>query len=328
MTGFANDKDALHILPLAMLPLQTRALKQARVIKNSRLEGVVELFRDRASGSGQIHPDDLHKMFPIEKGSRDIDVVRAVSQLPSFDVYSLRIELRRLGIDVDEAASLRLSEDAEEQAKPFMKAFTKPLASFLNNGNDTPGDDEPISVFRYMDRGQTRNNIIDLARRLNIMISDLPRFLEDYRDTYLSLAYFRLCVYSLNQQSAVIFRSLNSIRDVPTLMAQQNIVQALAQVERCLTVMPSDVDRVVRDFVNKTQDMWRDISAARFRAMQQEIENYQSLIGTNLCAAMAKVSAWHERYPPGVGASNSTRAAFLLTDMAPGLSSLRAFPRY
>ncbi len=40
------DRDSLYILPLAMIPMQTPALRRARLIKNVRLDGVVELFED------------------------------------------------------------------------------------------------------------------------------------------------------------------------------------------------------------------------------------------------------------------------------------------
>ena len=46
------DRDSLHILPLSMISLETRGLQRARMIKNSRLESVVELFEGEEIGSG------------------------------------------------------------------------------------------------------------------------------------------------------------------------------------------------------------------------------------------------------------------------------------
>jgi hypothetical protein len=56
-------RDLLHVLPLDMIPLCTPGLWRAKLIKNSRLRAVVGLFRDRASGSGQIEINDLPKAF-------------------------------------------------------------------------------------------------------------------------------------------------------------------------------------------------------------------------------------------------------------------------
>jgi len=60
----AVARDSLRILPLSMVPLETVALTRARLIKNVYLEGVVEFFRDEATGSGQLRPDEL----PVHMG--------------------------------------------------------------------------------------------------------------------------------------------------------------------------------------------------------------------------------------------------------------------
>ncbi len=57
------DQDALHILPLEILPVETPGLKRARLIKNVRLDSVVELFREADTGSGQVHPSKLAPVF-------------------------------------------------------------------------------------------------------------------------------------------------------------------------------------------------------------------------------------------------------------------------
>ncbi|MBT5809837.1 MAG: hypothetical protein HOI19_05650, partial [Rhodospirillaceae bacterium] len=109
--GFVNN-DSLFILPLSVLPLANLGLRNARLIKNSRLEGVVELFSGEGTGSGQVLPGDLHENFQFEdKSGQDLEIVQRVANLPSYDVYSLRIGLRSLNIDVDNNENLRLSAD-------------------------------------------------------------------------------------------------------------------------------------------------------------------------------------------------------------------------
>ena len=97
-------RDSLHLLPLDMIPLCTPGLWRAKLIKNSRLRTVVELFRDRASGSGQIEINDLPKAFLTDRDDMadDLRVLDKLATLQSFDVYSLRIELRNLNIPVDD----------------------------------------------------------------------------------------------------------------------------------------------------------------------------------------------------------------------------------
>ena len=93
--AFTNDQDAIDILPLSIVPLRTTSLRKARIIKNSRLEGMVELFSEKESGSGQIRPRDLPSVFEFrEDNEQDLDIVKRLCGLSSYDVYSLRVLLR------------------------------------------------------------------------------------------------------------------------------------------------------------------------------------------------------------------------------------------
>ena len=125
----ALDQDALHILPLEILPVETPGLKRARVIKNVRLDSMLELFRDADTGRGQVHPSKLAPVFnwPTEETHQDEILVSIVSNLHSYDVYTLQIRLRKLGIDVEDFDQLKLSKEKSEELASYMKTFTLPL---------------------------------------------------------------------------------------------------------------------------------------------------------------------------------------------------------
>lgn len=94
-----DTMDSLHALPLGIMPLKTPGLRKSAMIKNARLESVIELFRDGSSGSGQIEPSAVTDFYQDTPELReDLGVLGAVGNLQSFDVYSLRIELRNLEI--------------------------------------------------------------------------------------------------------------------------------------------------------------------------------------------------------------------------------------
>ena len=58
-----EEMDSLHVLPLAVIPLETRGLQSASLVKNSQLRSVVELFAGERTGSGQIEIADLGLEF-------------------------------------------------------------------------------------------------------------------------------------------------------------------------------------------------------------------------------------------------------------------------
>src|SRR5271165_6327335 len=108
-----TDMDSLFILPLSILPLTTPALKQSRLVKSARLQSVVELFRDQQTGSGQVDVEDLPAMmgWPDDRLHPDMILMRKLALLPSYDVYSLRITLRREKINIDDIGALRRSDE-------------------------------------------------------------------------------------------------------------------------------------------------------------------------------------------------------------------------
>src|SRR5688572_7893621 len=105
------EMDSLFILPLRIIPFKTEAIARARLIKNNHMQGVLEAFSERETGSGQIAIEDLPEHFnlPNGLGHPDMPILAKLAPLPSYDVYSLRRSLRELGIPVDRGA-LKLTD--------------------------------------------------------------------------------------------------------------------------------------------------------------------------------------------------------------------------
>ena len=123
-----SDMDSLFILPLRVIPFETDSLERSRMIKNHRMESVVEVFAERGMGSGQIEVNDLSKHFNWKNGSStDYEILRKLSDLPSFDVYTLRRSLRALEIPVNNFSELKLTEEKNRQLTGYMQEFTLPL---------------------------------------------------------------------------------------------------------------------------------------------------------------------------------------------------------
>ena len=124
-----SDIDSLFILPLRIIPFKTEGLARSRLVKNSHLVGVMELFAERETGSGQIDIRDLPQHFGWKEGMShpDLSILYSLAPLPSFDVYSLRRTLRERGIPVNNFADLKLSEEKNKQLTGYMSRFTMPL---------------------------------------------------------------------------------------------------------------------------------------------------------------------------------------------------------
>lgn len=323
----AIAKDSLHILPLSGLPLITPGLKRARLIKNSHLEGVVELFADSQSGSGQVAPEDLPQVFHFDADNqRDLPMIKNLSQLSSYDVYSLRVELRRLGIEVDDLEDLRLSDAKVREVSPHMSSFTRPLlrAVFGKDDKKERSLKELVQLFASPDAEAAQRNLGKLADQMNLEVTDIPKFLENYGDVYLSLAYYQSCLDASQAKLQAFMKALAELKADKNLAKERGVVAACSAVETKIATVVGEVGDTLDMFRARTEDMWDNMSEDSFKRMEQMITDYQSKVGGALCVTSVKLDAWAEKFPrSGVGGP-VRRADFILNTMRQGLDRVES----
>ena len=122
------DIDSMSAIPLAILPLESVALRGLSMIKNNNIESVVQMFSDDQGGEGHVLPRDLNHTIR-EISFNDMRVVNSVGGLHSFDVFCLRISLRKLGIKVNDAKYLKLSAAMNISISPSAPRTSSPNRS-------------------------------------------------------------------------------------------------------------------------------------------------------------------------------------------------------
>lgn len=326
---FRTDHDAIHILPLSTIPLETSGLKRARLVKNARLDGMVELFSSGGTGSGQVAPSELYGIFDFGRMPHpDVDLVQTLSELPSFDVFSLRIQLRRLGIEVEDAADLSLSDSEKSRLSSYMRAFLKPLMLSIYGDARSDGMDlsDLIQLFRSPDTMRAKQNLTRLAQSLETDVLDIPYFIQDYGDAYLSLSYYQYCFDSVQPILEEFYDALDEILEAPPMYRHQTphaVTTQVTHIKKRLKSAQMDITSVMNMFSARTGDMWQAITAEKFRQMQALIRDYHVAIGSALCTISVKMMAWKSKFPkPEVG-SMTRRTDFVVSDIGPGLDGLR-----
>lgn len=320
-----TDKDALHILPLSQIPLETQALRDTRLIKNTHLEGVVELFNENGSGSGQIEPHDLRLVFDMSgTGRNDIDIIRSLCALPSFDVYSLRINLRKLGIAVEDHDSLKLSDAKAKQLESYMRVFTRPLIASIYGSTEADARSlhDIVALFTTPDIELARKNLQRLSTTLNIDIGKIPAFLEDYGDVYLSLAYYQFCLEDNAPRLRGFLEEMQALREEPRFRSDASFQKSCANIEGKLMMVFREVNDILDAFRARTADLWADLSNERFRDMENLVLSHQTQIGGALCAITVKLNAWSTKFPTPSAGNPTARVDFILHDMQPGLENI------
>ena len=321
------DRDSLHTLPLSIHPFQSGRLKHARLIKNSKLEPVVEFFRGPRTGSGQVAIEDLWQEleWSEDEPHPDLILLRKLAPLPSYDVYSLRILYRQRGIPVSHIDYLKLSDRKVEQLTGYMREFTHPLILQVYGRDDMSirNFEDVITLFREPNLEQAREKLKKMADILDIALDDLPAFLEDCGDTFLSLSYYRQCLDQIEPLIGAFIESLSDIRSNRQLQDDPYLMKVCDQLETLFSRLRSTLERRFATFDRITRDMWEDVSAERFRRIAAMITGYHTTIGGILCALTVKTSAWNSLFPTHQAGGPVSRAEFIVSDMKFGLEIIR-----
>lgn len=321
-----QDRDALHILPLAILPLIHPTLRRARMVKGTKMESMIEFFALPGCGSGQVHVRSIPKCLNLADPSSnpDMALLRKIELLPSFDVYSLRILLRTSAIDIADSSALALSKAKVESLSPYMANFTKPLIAEIF-GNDVLDSSYTgiLDLFRRGSAGEVRERLEKTAARLGIGILDIPDFLENYADVFMSLSYYRQCLDALLPAIQDFLESSRGIRSNYQLSRDVTLMDTLAVTETTINEMMADVSGRIESFERGTRDMWNNLTVERFRKIETAIKDYQVNIASVLCALSVKMAAWTRLFPTGTSAGPVRRAEFIMSEMRQGIDCIR-----
>lgn len=359
------EKDSLHIMPLCMVPLETPGLLRARMIKNVHFNSMIEVFKDEESGSGQIDPSKLGRLFDWPPGEKHPDgvLVAKLSLLQSFDVYSLRIQLRSLGIEVEDNAHLRLSDSKRRVLDKYMRVFTKPLMDLISGPGesivdlDTVGDENAMlrivgeapddeldlsasatddvngdgiddinDLFQGKDRKQSIRNMKQISKKLKIILPELPDFLTDYGDVFLSLAYFKDQYDAIATRIGRFLQKVEQIKYDDIAISNAETMAMLESVKYELKEILIHIAARLETFDQHTSSMWENLNGDSFRKVKILIESNHSTIGGMLCGLHIKMEGYeelcHDQIP-----SNHVIVDYIAAYIYPGIERIKNIER-
>ena len=334
--GFREDTDSLYRMPMAIVPLETVELRRGTLIKNVSLDPAIELFRSAESGSGQLLINDLdneicHHMFgwPQNEVHPDLDMLRQLGRLTSYDVYSLRIQFREIGIEPSSVDYLKLSEDKKQELRRYMQMFTLPLIDLVYGDGEgfAQRAQNIVDLFRDPNTKLARQNLERLAQSLQVDIEEIPKFLEDFSDIYLSLAYFQEYVDDLTPKLIAMTEDIHDLQDNWEIRQDPRVTNTLAMIETDLNELLTSVTGRFEAFRQQSDRMWEDISAEKFKQVKETVTASQKTVGGVLCGLGIKLNAWNERFPKAGAGSPNARSEMLFSEVLPSLDRLVAMEK-
>ena len=319
-----QDRDAIDRLSLENIPLASQALKNARLVKNVRMETAIELHNDPLTGSLQIKPEDIAQTFTTIS-AQDLKVITALSSLNSYDVYSLRSTLKKAGIAVDEK-ELELSAEMKAGLSVKVTSYTRPmLKKIFGNGSGVDMNDSEAfnKILRDPNVAKVRENLKIITQKTGIPLDEIPSFLESYGDVLMSVAYYH---YSFEGLQKEMQRFQEWIKASQANKKDASVSpQAWARCRKCadmLRFLAISLHERMQILDKNFENFWKNINKDSFVSLRKEIEENHTSIGATICTLSVKLRAWSEAFPDNIVGGPIKRSTFVITEMEPGLERL------
>ena len=322
-----RDMDALHTLPLSMVPVESEALRKLKLIKNHHLQSIVEIYSMRRKGSLQVEVEGLSVAFgwPDDVEHPDLILLRRIGALPSFDVYSLRYLLREPGHDVNDDPNLRLSDQLTAELSEYMLAFTRPLISRIYGGEEVEIENpsDLINLFNDPDRAKVLRRLELMARGLGIEVEAVPGFLENFGDILLSLSFYKRCLDEVMPIVTEFLGTMDTVRSNQMLEKDEALMTICAAVEGEVNELTSSIAQRFQDLDQIARDIWSDPSAKAFRELEATVKTHHGGISGVLCGLTVKMGIWERMFPDRESASPAQLADFIKFHMKQGLETMQ-----
>lgn len=318
-----TDTDKIDTLSLSVVPLTSNTLRNARLIKNSRMETAVELHHDPISGSLLLKPEDIAQTFA--GAERDQEIIAALAALNSYDVYSMRTSFKKLGIQVQDS-SLSLSETMKLALNQYAIEFIRPLLERIFGDDPDHSDISGASlekILRDSDPAKVKKNLQTITERTGIPVDEIPTFIENYSDVFLSVAYYRHYFESIGtdiDRFLLWIKDLQKYRDVTS---SPQTFTSCKKVEHSLRVVSASIRERLGKFQANFEAFWGNINKSSFDNLRKQIENNHTSMGSVLCGLVVKMQNWTHEFPDNTVGGPQKRAQFIMTEMEPGMEKLR-----
>lgn len=331
-SDFDADNDSLYAMPLELLPFESSTLSKGRMKMNGALDHGIEIFRGTNGHSGLIMLDEITLKLGMERfgwpGDRDThpdhELLMKLGNLTSFDVYSLRLLFRRLGITPVRPEALSLSKEARNSLAAHLRRFTAPLILHVFGDEAEIGDtSDPAALLRNPDQASAVRNLNRLAMRLDIPLDAIPNFLQRFSDCYLSISYFERYLHSIFPEVMTIVGEIDALRGMRKFQDNRGFLITAEEVSVDLSNLISSALGKIERFHKETETMWSSMSADSFYEISAMVDTYQMEVAGVLCGLGIKTTEWRARFDTPDTGGPSARAEMLMSNLRPGLEKLK-----
>ena len=140
--------------------------------------------------------------------------MRKLTLLPSYDVYSLLTSLRDMGVDILNVDNLKLSDSKNKELTFYVTSFTRPLINHVYGSDemDIQNFGDVVSLFYDPYVKKALGKIQQMSEKLEIKLDEIPKFMDDYDDIFLSFSHYRKCLDSISPNVDKLLEAMHELR--------------------------------------------------------------------------------------------------------------------
>jgi hypothetical protein len=113
-----------------------------------------------------------------------------------------------------------------------MKTFTMPLISQIYGEASSDIEDvgQLIEMFSAPDKDDALKNLKLMAAKLKINLADVPKFLEDYGDVFMSLAFYKNCLDDLIPKVMLYEEAIDELKENHQLKSDRRLMKSITYI--------------------------------------------------------------------------------------------------
>ena len=316
--------DDLHTLCLDAFDIKFQTLKEARLVKNVFLETVVEFKESELASSGPMPLKQLAIEFDERDVSREeIKMINNLASLPSFDCYTLKRGIGPMKISLLNDQILKLSDAKVGTLFDLMSRITRPLIQYLYTDDNLRIKDTSglLSLIQNTDPFKVKDRLDVVAANLEISLKELPNYLQEFGELFLSISYFESAFREYNPKlDQFLLWAEDGVKN-SNLRNDPNAQRELTLTEQKFRELKENLDARFRLLGNITQIDWQDLKSSEFKKIQREILSQQANLAIGLCGLAVKMIEWEYQFP-SAGGSPQQCLEFLSAEANTGLDNL------
>ncbi len=181
--------------------------------------------------------------------------------------------------------------------------------------------DQLLDMFKSPDKSEAIKNLKMIADKLGIGLMDVPMFLEEYGDVFLSLAYYKGALDEIIPRVTKFLDELDEINGNYQVRQMPRFEETCETLQIRFNDITASLTGRFESFDRNSKSLWDNINATTFQSTKKMIEAHYVTIGGVLCGLMVKMDPWDEIFPNGRGDPVS-KADFILSEMRMDMNSI------